>query len=102
MKKLDSTDQASPKRTIYGVSRDSGGGWIVEGLAWDLWNHNRIAPFYSFFGATFYPHGHSLLFKSHIETHFILGRATKRMVLQLLHAACALEQESEIQDLRAV
>ena len=26
MKKLDSTDQASPKRTIYGVSRDSGGG----------------------------------------------------------------------------
>ena len=31
-----------------------------------------------------------------------MGATTKRTALQLLHAACALEQELETQDLRAV
>ena len=84
------------------MSTDAGGGGTDEGLARDLRALNRLSPPSFFFGVTCCLHGHSLAFKSPVDKHFLLGGVSKRTVLQLLHAAYALENEFEIQDLRAV
>ena len=102
MKKLDPEDASLPKRVMHGLSTDAGGGGTGEGLARDLRNHDRLVPESSFFGVTCCLHGHSLAFKSPVEKHFLLGGVTKRTVSQLLHAAHALEQEFELQDLKAM
>ena len=101
MRKIDICNPEVTTQMVHGLSTEVGRGSTSDGLARDLRVLSALSPIMRFLGATFCLYGHSLAFESPVEKHFMLGGMRKRTLVQLLHTVHALENEFELQDLRA-